>query len=42
LDRDHNQGKHLINLPLEGLSSGVYLFEIQSDSGQFTKRFVVQ
>lgn len=42
LDRDHNQGKHLINLTLEGLSSGVYLFEIQSDVGQFTKRFVVQ
>lgn len=41
-NRYHNEGKHLIKLSLEGVSSGVYLFGIASEMGSFTKRFVVQ
>ncbi|MDG1780487.1 MAG: T9SS type A sorting domain-containing protein, partial [Flavobacteriales bacterium] len=42
LDRElfHNEGEHLINLALTAIPAGVYLFEVVSELGKRTKRFV--
>ena len=36
------EGKHRMPIPLEGLASGIYVLQVQTEKGVVTKKFVVQ